>query len=164
MNATKTPTELTAELAREHFHYDPISGVITRLTGPKPGPCGSNDKGYLRIGFKGRLYRAHRLAWLLTYGEWPDHQIDHINGVKTDNRLLNLRQATLAQNLQNRGRHRNNKLGVKGVCQLPNGKFRAQCWRDGRFVLAKRFDTLDEAALAYRQACLEQFGVFARPN
>ena len=61
-----------------------------------------NALGYGRVKINGKSVLAHRLAWALHYGEWPDGAIDHINGIKTDNRLCNLRLATRAQNQQNR--------------------------------------------------------------
>jgi hypothetical protein len=55
--------------------------------------------GYRLIKVDGKSYKAHRLAWLMTHGEWPAEQIDHINGVRTDNRIVNLREASKKQNL-----------------------------------------------------------------
>lgn len=167
MSNPTTHPRLTADEARKLFHYDPETGVITRKTGRraghvtgKPTPSRGN---YCFIKHGKTTISAHRLAWLLHTGEWPPHQIDHINNNPADNRLCNLRPATVSENLRNRPRFRNNKLGVKGVCKVGN-RYRAQCWRDGRFVLNKHFATVEEAALAYRTTCLDEFGIFARPE
>ena len=61
-----------------------------------------NGFGYLRITVLGKSYYAHRLAWFYIYGKWPKDQIDHINGIKNDNRIENLRDLTNSQNAQNK--------------------------------------------------------------
>ena len=159
---TKRPP-ITAEEARANFHYEPETGHLCRKGGLYDGSAGFlNGGGYRQISYHCRRISTHRLAWLITYGEWPPHEIDHINGVRDDNRLTNLRAATNTQNMQNRPRFKNNKLGVKGVIQTRYNKFRAQCMRDRKWVLNKTFDTLEEATLAYQRACLEYHGVFSR--
>jgi hypothetical protein len=106
-------------------------------------------------------YAIHRVAWLLVHGTWPADQIDHINGVRDDNRLCNLREATAQQNLQSRPMHKRNKLGVKGVSPF-NGRYRAQLWNNGKFVLSKYFDTIEEASVAYQEKSREVFGEWHR--
>ena len=97
-------TELTAARLRKMLHYDPETGVFTRLwTGNVTG-C-PDAKGYLRIAADGRSYRAHRLAVLYMTGAWPSEQIDHINQVRTDNRWSNLRPATNGENGANTHTH-----------------------------------------------------------
>lgn len=165
----KTNRRVNSEKQNNHSHeylssrytYDPETGYIystrsNRVVGFR------NSSGYTTIDLGGgTTFLAHRLGWFLHHGEWPPHTIDHINGIRDDNRLHNLRLATQQQNLQNRPIFKNNKLGVKGVC-LHKGRYRAQLWRDGRFVLSKYFRTSEEAAAAYRQANIEYFGSFAR--
>jgi hypothetical protein len=97
---------LTAERLRELLHYDPETGVFTRLTSTgrrwKPGIVPpSLHQGYLRIGVDKSRHKAHRLAWLYVHGEWPRGDIDHINGVTTDNRIANLRDVCRTVNAQN---------------------------------------------------------------
>lgn len=75
-----------------------------------------NGKGYVRIFVFGRRYLAHRLAWLWATGELPRKQIDHINRVRNDNRIENLRQVSVLQNAQNKSRSLANKSGATGVC------------------------------------------------
>jgi hypothetical protein len=103
----KKQSALTAEEFRRLFHYEPETGVFTRLYSSQGciagAPVGSFDKrGYLRIGLHGFTYSAHRLAWLYVHGVWPSKYIDHINGDKGDNRITNLRDASPTVNSRNR--------------------------------------------------------------
>ena len=71
--------------------------------------------GYIRIQFMKKQYGAHRIAWLLTYGEWPSDQIDHINGIRTDNRIANLRSVNGLENNKNQRKTEKNTSGCVGV-------------------------------------------------
>lgn len=99
---------LTAEIARQFLCYDPETGVITWRTSPRYGieagaVAGTQIKrGYIALTFLGFKVTAHRLAWLMHHGVWPTHGIDHINRIKTDNRICNLRDVPQAENLKNR--------------------------------------------------------------
>ena len=113
---------LTAERLRALLDYDPVTGVFTwkatrtgqAVAGRIAG--GALHTGYHRIQIDGRAFLAHRLAWLYVHEVWPQGQIDHINGVKADNRIANLREATASQNGQNRrGSQINNGSGLLGV-------------------------------------------------
>lgn len=97
-------TDLTAQRLRELLNYDADTGIFAWTstgTGRRAAPGTMHNKGYLRITLDGRMYFAHRLAWLHVHGRWPFMQIDHINGIKTDNRLENLRDATPAMQQSN---------------------------------------------------------------
>lgn len=117
--------------------------------------------GYRSIKLLGRTFFEHRLAWLYVTGSWPAQQIDHINGVKTDNRWKNLREATQAQNLQNR-KPTIGSTGCAGTVKddsMPGRKkkYRAMIRIEG---VAKRkylghFATPEEAEAAYLAAKAE---------
>jgi hypothetical protein len=111
---------LTVERLREVLDYDQETGVFVwriavsrNKAGATAGYTGPN--GYVYIGIGGHQYLAHRLAWLFVYSEWPCKDIDHANRQKSDNRILNLRDVSVAGNAHNRGLHPANKSGVKGV-------------------------------------------------
>jgi hypothetical protein len=159
---------ITAERLRELLAYDPTSGGfawrVDRGGLAKAGQiAGSrNGIGYVNIRVDGRDYSAHRLAWLHVTGAWPAGQIDHINGVRDDNRIANLREATNAQNQWNRA-HQGSVSGFKGVkwCKIQR-KWRAELRKDGRKIHLGRFATAEEAHAAYCAAASEHFGEFAR--
>lgn len=146
--------ELTQQRLKELFKYDPETGVFTRRIsrgGIKAGTIAGcrHSQGYLVIGIDRRLYLAHRLAWLYIHGRWPREQIDHINRVRDDNRLSNLREATPAQNIQN--------------VKKPLGAYwyeDRKKWSSGIMVHGKKkhlgyFDTVEEAHDAYTRARAE---------
>ncbi len=111
------------DLLREVLTYDPDTGVFTwKISTSNRAPVGSiagtgSVQGYCRVRVLGHLYWAHRLAWFHVYGEWPPAGIDHINGDRAGNRLLNLRPATDAENMQNVGMKSNSRTGVRGAAK-----------------------------------------------
>jgi len=105
---------ITQQELKNYLSYDAETGCFFNLkTGKNPGWI--NDQGYHLISINNCTYRAHRLVWLYIYGFLPNTTIDHINGNRLDNKLSNLRVATLSENLQNRGPQKNNTSGYKGV-------------------------------------------------
>jgi len=118
--------ELTRESVRNHLVYDLNTGIFTRKRragqrGKIGDPAGCvNKRGYIRICIDGGEYSAHRLAFLYVLGYLPE-QIDHINHVKSDNRWVNLRPATMLDNNRNHPLHKNNKSGCPGVRLTDNG-------------------------------------------
>lgn len=171
---------LTAEYVRSRLEYDPDTGVFlwrarevrpafsrtdrgwnTKYAGTVAGsPSG---KGYILIGLDWKLYKAHRLAWFYTYGEWPSAQLDHRDTVRSHNWISNLREATNQQNSGNCFASRNSASGIKGVY------FHRQCRRwcaqiktDGRMRHLGLFPTVEEAAAAYAEAARGHFGDYAR--
>lgn len=110
--------EITQALVRSMFYYEPCSGSLVRTQGRRAGTvAGTTTKdGYVVVGIGNRLFKAHRLIWLWVTGSWPTQLIDHVNGIKSDNRFSNLRDVSVAVNLQNSHRpRRNNKSGYLGV-------------------------------------------------
>lgn len=142
----------------EVLGYDPKTGLFTWLEGTKMGRRGKGQvagtlcNGYIHICYKRKFYYAHRLAWLYVYGKLPDGVIDHINGNKSDNRILNLRDVTNSQNLQNqtKGQRGNKILGVSW-CKIKN-KWRARIKADGKQLLIGYFDNTEDAEQAYLKA------------
>ena len=96
---------MTQELLKSILHYEPLSGIFTWLIKPNYSTNIGDEAGrlsrYIQIQYKNKKYYAHRLAWLYTYGTWPKFEIDHINQVKIDNRIINLRDVTRSVNLKN---------------------------------------------------------------
>jgi len=123
---------LSAERLRELLHYDPLTGVFTRRSGwgaDGRTAGGADQRGYVIVKVGGARHKAHRLAWLYVHGEWPKHTIDHINGVKDDNRIANLRDVPQRVNSQNvRKPLRRNGTGFLGVTRVVTsaGKTRYQ--------------------------------------
>ncbi|WP_426607453.1 HNH endonuclease [Pantoea anthophila] len=117
-------------------------------------PCSSiNASGYLAIMINGKSYLAHRLAWLVSYGENPDGILDHINRNRSDNRLANLRIATHSQNMQNRKMQKNNKSGYRGVSwDEKYGKWRARISSEGKCINLGYFDSAEKASFEFEKA------------
>jgi hypothetical protein len=154
----------------EAFDYKPLTGeLIWRNIGRRkvvPG-CAAGVKtksdGYVRIGFNLRRYLGHRLVWVWLYGKDPSKaEIDHINGVRHDNRLNNLRLATRSQNSINAPVKSSSKTGVKGVWMRGDGRYRARIRHNHKIYNLGAFDTIDEASAAYKKASEHLHGEFAR--
>jgi hypothetical protein len=143
--------------------YCPDTGAFTWKVSPcerieQGSPAGSVHCGYLYIGFRHKRYYAHRLAWFIMTGKAPVAFIDHKNLDKLDNRWINLREATRAQNTQNCRAKGDLPKGVQ-----PSGRgFKAQISSGGRCIYLGTFDTIDEAHAAYCAAATRLFGDFAR--
>jgi hypothetical protein len=141
-------------LVNEWINYDSDTGVFTwkkkRGRVNSGDECGSiTGKGYQRIRLNHKNYMAHRMAWLIVYGQLPSEQIDHMNRVKSDNRIINLRELTNMENVQNKLiAHITNKTGMLGV-YVQGGRYRAAIEHDGKRVNLGMFDTAAEASDAY---------------
>lgn len=123
----------------------------SRYAGKVAGAVQSD--GYLHLKVLGITHRSHRIAWAIFYGEWPSDQIDHINGDKTDNRILNLRNVTHAQNGRNQKLRSTNTTGAHGIYwDKTKRKWRAQINRDGKTTHVGLFDCLDTATAARKKA------------
>lgn len=117
---------LTQARLKELLRYDPDTGNFTwlvRVGGivTVGNRAGTAQKGYIRIGLASKGYQAHRLAYLYMTGAWPNAQIDHVNGVRSDNRWQNLREATHSENQCNVSAQANNAVGFKGVRKSTTG-------------------------------------------
>lgn len=148
-------------------HYDSEAGTFTwkvRRCGTKGigMPAGGHDsKGYSRIKINGKHYLSHRLAWLYVYGRWPDDMIDHINGVRDDNRIHNLREATNIENCRNQSRRRSNTSGIKGVSwDKSEGKWKAYCVMNGKFCNLGYYTRISDAEEAVKNFREKNHGEF----
>lgn len=150
---------IDAATLRSLLGYDPATGNFTRLNGVKAG--GVNSLGYVQIRICGARYKAHRLAWLYVYGEWPKGFIDHINGIRDDNRIVNLRIATHKQNMAN-SRLRVDAKMPKGVTMIHGARYRALIRVDGVLRHIGYFPTEEQARIAYCEAAQKEFGAYHR--
>jgi hypothetical protein len=108
---------------------------------------------------------AHRLAWFLYHGVWPKEQVDHINNVRDDNRILNLREATSFENQCNRKPQVGCSSKYKGVSyKKQDCKWQAQIQINYKNIYLGLYHNEEEAALAYNKAALEHFGEYAKIN
>lgn len=152
---------------RERITYDPNSGIFHwKVTSGKARAgkaAGFFEHGYWCIGIFSRTHTASRLAWLLTYEEWPAGLVDHINGDPLDNRIANLRLVTPSQNQANRRTNKCKKSSsYKGVfwnraCQ----KWFASIMQDGKHIYLGIHSSEEEARRAYESAADSFQGSYA---
>ncbi len=161
--------DVTAERVRELLHYDPETGIFTHKVsrgGVSAGDIAGclDSLGYVRISLgRGASRFAHRLAWLLVYGKWPDGDIDHIDQAKANNRIANLRDVSRSANNQNRDKPQRNNMfvGIKNIQRgSPNLPFRVRFKKDQRIVYDECFASLEQA-IAARDAAVVQFHPYA---
>jgi hypothetical protein len=170
----RKPTKEYEDYIRENLRYDPETGHLWwikpsgRRQLDKPVGCINKTRGYVcfTLGLTdGQVYcTVHRIAWFLYYGCWPKELLDHLNGIKTDNRIENLREASQQQNLRNQ-KSRTGSSKYKGV----SWSKQSQKWRvDFRYNEKANcfgfYTSEEEAALAYDKAARELHGDYARLN
>jgi hypothetical protein len=168
--ASMKNVEVTPRLLAELVQYDPDSGKLfwkERHSGHFSSAAGAflwnadnagkeagkkpNINGYKIISVKGQAIPAHRVAWAIYNGEWPPSDIDHINGVRFDNRMSNLRTVNDSQNQRNKVLGSNNTSGHVGVCKTANGRWSARILN----THIGTFSTLQEAVDARNKAQLD---------
>lgn len=164
------------EYAHKRLSYDPDTGIFRwKEAGPEffmtqrafktwngryaGTEAGNLDvTGYSRIGFRGKLPLAHRLAWLMVKCVWPERFLDHIDGDKTNNRILNLREVDGFQNQRNCPKRKDNSSGVTGVSfKKKSGKWAANISLDGKQRHLGYFNTKEDA-IAVRKAAERTHG------
>lgn len=160
------------ERLKQLLSYNPDTGIfrwkVRRTRGHWGEPsshqeiAGHVQNGYLKINIGPQCFYAHRLAWFYVHGVWPE-RLDHVNWLRADNRLSNLREASQSQNCANRKVHSNNKLQLKGVQRIE--------WRNSPAWRARlngkhlgTFDNSEKAHAAYLSAASSKYGVFASPG
>ncbi len=176
----KALAELTPERARILLDYDALTGILiwrarpiiigarqannaswnARFAGTQSGRIASDGSIQTNIG--GRRYANHRLAWAHYYGEWPPDMIDHINRCRTDNRIANLRMATVHENNRNLPLQKRNTSGVKGVSwSNMRQKWVATIGVNKRLINLGRFVSKTDAIAVRQAAARHYFGEFA---
>jgi hypothetical protein len=111
---------LTQSELKKLLDYNPDTGIFTWTNPKKKTNIGKiagcfDSAGYVIIRINKKSYKAHRLAWLYNYGKFPNSLLDHINGIKNDNKLCNLRECTNIENQFNTKLNIRNISGAKGV-------------------------------------------------
>lgn len=148
--------ELTQERIKEFLNYDQDTGIFTWRIG-RGGVCSGKTSGYLGPGgyvyikINGKSYLSHRLVWLYVHGYFPENQIDHIDRVKHNNSIANLREASRSCNMRNTDLQDNNTSGVKGVYfHSASGKWKVQVMVNRKSIhLGYYADKIDAAKARY---------------
>jgi len=159
---------ITQQELKEFLHYDQDTGIFTWIKRAarciKIGDVAGtkHPDGYVCITLSGKRYLAHRLCWLYVYGEVPENQIDHINCIRNDNRICNLRKATKAENSYNQKLRKNNTSGVKGATwSKKDKKWHAQFNFNNKIIFVGQFKNLQDAKHSIEQARLKYHGEYA---
>lgn len=149
------------DFVRETMSYDPETGDLTfrQVKGVTITQTFNRRSGYIQVHFRGTTFYAHRIAYFLMTGEPAAHEVDHINGDRSDNRWINLRPATRAQNAVNTPAR--SRTGFKGVYQLGSGRFMASITYEGQQRFLGNFETAEAASKRHDEVALQLFGEFA---
>lgn len=173
---TKPKDNLSIDYVRSRLNYDPETGkLIWKPVGPDFGwqhlmwngkwagkEAGNfSDQGYRNIYMDGRNWKGHRLAWAIHYGEWPEGDIDHVNGDRSDNRISNLRKASRSQNLCNM---KTRRKGLKGAIRHKENYWEARIAVNGEKHSLGYFRTEADAHEAYCHASEFFHGSFSRTS
>lgn len=158
--------DLTIERAREVFVYDRTKGdLLWRITIGRRAiagnVAGSNNNAYRRVHVDGVSYYVHCIIWLLEHGVWPDGELDHADTAGSNNKIENLRPATLSQNRANVGIRADNTSGYKGVSRCGN-RWKAQICVNKTVIYLGLFRTSELAARKYEAEARRHFNEFAR--
>jgi hypothetical protein len=148
-------SNLTRERLQDLYTYNPETGVLTSKRLDRP--VGYNNAGYLVVELNNKHVKIHRIIWMLVHGRWPDPMLDHINGIKTDNRLCNLREVSAKQNLENSPIKKSKsglpRSGYKGVHFSRKSKnWVAQIGHNKKTFYLGTYKTPEEASEAYTKA------------
>lgn len=153
--------EITQALVQEYLSYDSNTGILTwikkpskkTVIGTRAGVLKSN--GYRQISFMGKNYPEHRFIWFYNYGVFPAEQLDHINQIRDDNRLSNLREVSISENARNRSR-RDSRLDEVGIWWCKRRKrYIAEIRLNGKKVYQKTFIDIEQAILERKAKSIE---------
>ena len=153
---------LNQSILKEYFSYNEHTGELTWIKKPSKKivintRAGSDNTktGYRTIYFMGKNYQEHRLIWEWYYGYTPTHQIDHINHIRNDNRISNLRQVTIAENARNRTR-RDSRVDESGIWWCKRRKrYIAEIKLSGKKVYQKSFTDIEQAIQERKEKSIE---------
>ncbi|MPX15391.1 HNH endonuclease signature motif containing protein [Moraxella catarrhalis] len=152
---------LTHELLTSYLKYNETKGEFTWIKRPNKNihlhtRAGTkNSAGYRVISLFGKRYLEHRLAWFYVHGEMPKHEIDHINQIRDDNRISNLRQVTRSENQRNKTR-KDSRVDEIGIWWCRRRKrYIAEITLNGKKVYQKSFKDIDEAIQQRKAKALE---------
>jgi len=164
-------SETTGSVLGMYLDYDPESGLFRRNLTTNPNSkkgdiiSNTNDEGYIVLFIGGARLRGHRVAWCWMTGEWPKQDIDHKNGVRSDNRFCNLRPASRSQNLQNLCIRSLNTSGVPGVgWDAERNKWTARITVNCIPMFLGRFVSFERAVEVRKAAEEKYFGEFSLEN
>ena len=159
---------ITKERLEQFVRYEPTTGLLTWIISPggraKIGATvgSKHSRGYREARIDGCRLFVHQAVWVLMTGSWPSHQIDHINGDRSDNRWGNLRAAMQYQNSANMRRRPSNQSGFKGVVKTNKNGWTAYIHVSGKTRYLGVFSTPEAASAAYENAAREAWGEYAR--
>lgn len=162
-------TALTAEKLREKLDYCRLTGNFYWRKSHKSISAGDvagskNGQGYVYITIAGKKHLAHRLAWLYVHGRWPDALLDHKDRDRSNNRFLNLREASHSESSANRGCRSDSITGLKGVKHQGSGFCANIKDAEGVCRYLGQFETPEAAHDAYVNAAKRIYGEFAIEN
>ena len=163
----KEPEKLTQKRVRELFDYDPETGLLMWKVNRRRVKVGDviktvNSAGYTTLEIESKSYLAHRIIWLWNYGYFPENDVDHINRVRLDNRICNLREVSRSCNLRNSCVSTRNRSGVKGVSVNKHG-CHASIMIGGKQIHIKTVHDFTEA-VAHRLAAEQCLGYSSCDN
>jgi hypothetical protein len=159
---------ITQNRLKEVLDYNPITGIFIRKIRINKVKAGSiagtkTAQGYLSVSIDGRPYLLHRLVILFMTGSFPEKQVDHINGIRTDNRWMNIRNVSVQENSFNRVPNKNRELQVKNVYWIPKLKrYRVKMKINKITTHFGYYDDLELAELVAKEAQQKYHGVYAR--
>lgn len=158
---------LSQQKLKEVLSYDMLTGEFRWLISPSNNvPIGSvagnhHSTGYIRIMVFGKVFAAHRLAWLYQTGSLPKNFVDHKNRIKSDNRFSNLRLATKVQNHRNIDLYKSSTSGFKGVSYVKaTGKWRSYAYVNYKQIHLGSFVTAELASISYQEFAKKNHGEF----